>query len=1013
MTYNGFKRLWFYLRKAPKGMTINQKTGYITWIPPQEHVGRTFDITMEVTDGEYATTRSFKASIAKTLAIDSSMLEGKRRVVDSTTDLNGLIMQQMSSKGKNGLSRVRIRQLVEKYIPDIPSRIVRFSDVFTLENNGYNEDTWIDFSFDHDKIPDGYSIRDLDLYKLVEYGESIDSEDRVWSPIFSDIEYGSDSSGNPVFRVKLDLLNRKPDKWRGVYFFGFQTATENVNTQVMQKGVSIENQTITCETSTTPWDRAGDPYKEQTCTSTLFPEFEVFVNDFGVSANYRKWNIHIHELVSWVIEAHQKFMVLIPEYYLENEEYYLGNYAKKINIALFDAPLGEHDSYVTPDDGRKTLYLNSNPAINVKTAKASLLHQYFHYAIAHLSHEYSIVESNRPEERWILAARAKWFEDYVDDDLDSYRDVHYGRILEKGLMSVGDALEQYQKVFFMKTISNKCFYDPLDWVVPQLTSPRYKDPGKQHFAEYFRQSCERNKMDYYPYENDKYSPRLKGVTADPMVPAPVHAGLQVLDAMLLYYSHATLFAKKISILDQNENDEGVRYYQTPYRFHPALPEDVSAWTDPAKELWPKLTNIHYIPELGAYSFVVPAVEGALPEGKIAELIIESESNLTVAITSKDPIFTAKKKIAGQPYEVFKSGTRHSYIYGSKGKIPELFVTMTNPSIVDRPIVKVFFRIRDKKNASIEIRLGNDEIITSRPVKHPLRRIHGYVVQKEGSADPIHTVVITNQHGIAQSAPVQENGVFYAKAMLSAGHNMIRYQGFNDQGPQTEIFKEYVYARPYETHEWSLDELAEELKMTFGVVPAKVQFAVAWDTEGGMDIFSTDKAGQTIWRGEPYVGQGLYQNSKRDYMYPEIITYRVANDDSYIDNEFDLDIRYRWTIDRTRYDQYSKETANYKIYILLNEDDVQHKKMLKFQSIVPLKASSSIEEDEVDLVPPDEEETTYRLNNLITVACDKNQICDVKEFDQDRLEQVESRGWENTTIPKHPNWWANNVPGFYW
>ena len=96
---------------------------------------------------------------------------------------------------------------------------------------------------------------------------------------------------------------------------------------------------------------------------------------------------------------------------------------------------------------------------------------------------------------------------------------------------------------------------------------------------------------------------------------------------------------------------------------------------------------------------VPALAGTLPAGKVAVLTIESAQPLAVSVVSKDPGFVGTTTIGPDkvPATGFDTAERSTFVYGTTGTVPRLFVTMANgvtdPLKFANP--KVTFTIRDR------------------------------------------------------------------------------------------------------------------------------------------------------------------------------------------------------------------------------------------------------------------------------------------------------------------------------
>ena len=108
-----------------------------------------------------------------------------------------------------------------------------------------------------------------------------------------------------------------------------------------------------------------------------------------------------------------------------------------------------------------------------------------------------------------------------------------------------------------------------------------------------------------------------------------------------------------------------------------------------------LIGVSFIPAAGAVSFYVPEIASNLPPGKEAQLVVESNSELMVSITSNDTDFAGTNRIGNHAHSWFSTANKTTYSYDANGTVPELFVTVVNPSLDQGATVDVSFKLSDR------------------------------------------------------------------------------------------------------------------------------------------------------------------------------------------------------------------------------------------------------------------------------------------------------------------------------
>jgi len=924
VTYTGNNQLSFSLTESPEGMNIDLSTGEIIWAPQASDEGQSYTVSVSVNDGNRFSAASFQVTVAAPEPVNTEVEGNRLSVVDSSTTLNGMTITAQSTD----LTQINIEKLDASLLPEVPSRIKPVSDVFVVKT-AFTESTIVEFPIT--EIPDGYSIRDVDLYRL---STSDDVEGKFWSPVFVRFSYGGTAS-NRTIKVELNNLV-------GAYFFGFQTTTEtnqgqsnNVNTLFKQARLasvaSSDVSSITCNPDERlPEDTPGDEYKLQTCTDSNTPELIVTVKDFGTSANATKWStVKIEELISWLIDSQSYFDTLGL------------NYDNEFNVAFFDKSpqnglitLG----YVTSGDDRKTLFLNSNAVISSANAQTTAAHEYFHHAQSRSSVEgLELLIDQGSEKRWMIEGSARWFEDRIYDSLNSYRGTGNSRYLEKGLNSKDGGLEPYRRFSFIKMIESKCSGFDSSYINMINVDGTEDKSGLNSFnTELASANC-------------NFGSHLG---------ASKKASLET---ALSYYSYATMLEKKMSLLDFNEEDN-FNFVSSSHQFNQTWLNTISEWLNLTGDTVHKLNGVSTIPAAGAYSFKVPSISGELPEGKVAELVVESNIAVIVSVSSEDIEFIGTNTIGSHSHNWFSTTNQTSYIYDANGTIPELFVTLVNSNLGNNANVDVYFKIRDE--------LDVDTIITSHvtgdQVSNRVVSISGNI--PEEARESTSKVTVT-ANGIATDTTLNSDGSFVADVIVTLGDNIIKAQGFSGSTPVTN--EEIITIKGIESFSTGRNAL----------IASRLVFVLRWDTNStDLDIYSTDKNDGTIWYSDKTEGPGNLDYDNTSGFGPEVVSYRSTSDDVYVNGTFDVDVHY-----------YSgSPSTNYTLNVVLNETEGSNRRLLKFDSVVPHTQSSSSEDGPSG-------SGASRFNDILTVSCSSQRICSLAGIDTSKLIQLGSAAEQSEPV----------------
>ena len=927
VSYTGNRRLSFSLTKAPDGMEIDLSSGEIAWTPAESDEGSTFDVGVSVNDGGRFAETAFEVSVAQPTLIATSLTANVLTVTDTDTNLEGMTISPLDGSGDSAfpddatteLGDLNIALMPDTALQPIPDAVERLSDAFVVKRpHGAGVSLEIALS----ELASGSRVNDVRLYSLTT-AHAQDSGGPVWSPAYVDMEL-RDEAGRAILRVDLDGLH-------GVLFFGAETLVLTAP----PAPATQPTRDIECTPRRRwPWDGPGEEYKKQTCTHADLPELEVTVRDFGTSADSTLWgNVAIVEMVEWLVESRAQFDALDLDY------------DGKFNVEIFYAqpswatPGSVVLGYVTSSDNRKTLHLYG-VGNNSDRAKSTAAHEYFHHAQARSDRAGYDPLIDYVTGDWLIEGSARWFEDFVFDHLDVvYALSSDTRFLEEGLAHPVDSLAAYRRFTFVKLLEGKCpnfnasYRNMINVESGGLLSWRGSEDPRglaQLVVELGTADCD---------FGDHFGADRKAS----------------LEAALAYYSYATMFKRDIALLDPDETSS-YSFQRPNFEFDRERQwmADASNWSNLATSQLPTLQGVDRIPVAGAYSFWVYGTQvGTGFEDKVAELLIESSAELLVSVTSDSPSFGGINTIGTEAHIWFSTTARQNYVYdGYDGVVDKLFVTLVNPSITSAVDVDVRFNVRDAISA--------DAVITSHSSGDEVHRrvvsVAGTIPEAARSA--VSKVVVT-ANGLATETQMNADGTFAAEVVVSLGDNTVKAQGFGASAAVTNAA--IVTIRGVES----------TLSGRNALIASRLVLVLRWDTEGtDVDIYSTDKENRSIWWGNNTAGPGNLDYDDTDGLGPEVVSYRAIDDDIYANGTFDVDVHY-----------YSgSPSTHYTLDVVLNEQHDGDRRLLRFDSVVPLTVSEGTAAGPNGF-------GDSRFNDLLRISCSGAQVCTLSSFDDEKLRQA--------------------------
>lgn len=931
VVYTGDSQLSFSLADSPAGMVVDLNTGEISWTPAAEDGGSTFSVTVKVNDGSQFEEVTFTVDVAALEPINTTTSGETLTVSDGGTSLDG-VQITAGGDGSGAIGDLALEKVPAESVPAIPDWITAITDAFYITGNF---DRSVELRVPLPSLPAGTTLADVNLFGFV---QPEDAEEQLWSSVLLDTRYEGTLDA-PVVVISLENLS-------GMYLFGTKTLQTEAEEggqaparlrQLFDGSVSaaaVEN--VSCTPRNIPLS-VGLNYREQDCTSTDNPAVNVFVKDFATTATSTRWNgTTIEMLVDWLVTAQGGFDDLGLAY------------DNSFNVVV--EPM-DYLGYVTTGNGenRRTLHItDANIAQNV--IKGTAVHEYFHHAQGKLPQAgLDLLINGDARRSWLIEGTSRWFEDRLFDDIDTYIAKEGGtgdRILRPGLNAVGSAgaLRSYQRFSFFKLLASRC-------------------PG---FETGFN-----NLLNVDLATDPSGIVSLSAAMSAAGCNFGDHLGTDraaSLEAAMVYYQYATLSENSIALLDADESDMGFNFLPSTLRFDQTFYASVSEWLILPDESVHRLNNVGSLAPGAAISFSIPAVAGTLPDESVAQLTVLGDRELLVSITSKDASFNGDTQLNGQTHTWFSTTEKSTYTYDSGGSMPELFVTIVNPSFTNAVDTEVNFQVRGE--------LSGDAFILS-PVQGALvdnRVISVIGVIPEGSREGVDRVVV-NSNGIPTETNMAADGSFSALVVIGVGNNIIRAQAF---AGGTAATNESVL---------TVTGMENPAGGSNALVASRVVFVLRWDTGStdpfdpeatDLDIYSIDKNGGlssldgVLYWGEPSVGPGNLDADNVSGFGPEVISYRDVEDPIYIDGSFNVDVHYYSGTVPTRFS----------LDVILNETDGANRRFLKFES---LEASALFNA----MLGGINITGDARFDDVVEISCSSEGICSLATFDATRVAEAGS------------------------
>ncbi len=516
-TYNGKHSLEYKLSKAPKGMSID-KNGIISWTPSNEFAGKSANVNVEIKDKLFSEKLSFDINVTKPKILETKVLSNKEiEVVDTKSDLKGLKIEIKNDTHK--ASDIKLASIEEKAIRAVPDFIKRLSDIFISKEPIKGE---VAFKIPSSALPKGVKLGDIDLYVL-SFVDEVNKE--IWSPVAIDKKY-YEKNGELVLEIVLNGIV-------GEFFIGVpKDKISSIKTRSIKKrNLTKQKNGISCENN--KYD-SSIICKKGSNTITV----EGFYD--------KKWELtDPQDLVSWLIDAQKGFESLNMKY------------KDTFRVKIHQMPRSSWLGFVTGanNENRNVLHITSGKN-DMDLIKATAYHEYFHHSQAKTgknlmkASDYMTINSYRKSGRYpasknyktdrqfFIEGGAQWFEDYVNDGLNSYgfSEWEFHNILNSGLINTQSGEEEerpYLRFAYLKMLKQYCSLD--NYIADLMVYP-FNLGFLDHFKSYINKNCN--------LPNINSSESLSGF-----------------EKSLHFYQNVVMNKQDMSLLDNNEPKKlpGFRY----------------------------------------------------------------------------------------------------------------------------------------------------------------------------------------------------------------------------------------------------------------------------------------------------------------------------------------------------------------------------------------------------------------------------------------------------------------------
>ena len=220
--YTGRYRLYFTLPQGPEGMVIDPNSGVVTWMPQEDDEGRSFDVTVAVTDGTLFEEATFEITVMDPQRIRSSLTRSETdgnvlEITDPDTNLEGLSITSPEDEPPITVRTLAELQQIfelapEENIPVVPDWITPLTDVFVVKGPFQTPvELRLPIGELVDELPEGVQFTDVNLYA---YAEISEVDGLFWTPVSVGFSFEGTHMDDLTYIVSLEGM-------QGLAFFGY------------------------------------------------------------------------------------------------------------------------------------------------------------------------------------------------------------------------------------------------------------------------------------------------------------------------------------------------------------------------------------------------------------------------------------------------------------------------------------------------------------------------------------------------------------------------------------------------------------------------------------------------------------------------------------------------------------------------------------------------------------------------------------------------------------------------
>lgn len=437
--YLGDGALTFSLVEGPPGMGIDTRGGVLSWTPPASAEGTEVRVRVRATDGSYTAEIAFPLKVATSRTVSTS-LQGSKLTVTANGSLQGLAFSFPSQVAPQP-SQVGMASVGSADAPALPEGITRLTDFFRLTPVEAQGEGGIGVALPARLVPNGVPPQLLRLYVYTDEAE--DTEGPAWLAISNEL----DVQPGGVVTLTLYAMGQ-------LCFVGYETAACSLVVEPLRAPtgptaihVGPWNVNVGCQNLLLAAG-ASDP-TAYVCTVTGDVLMTVTVRDF--LPNPWKPAATIEELIGWLVAARQRF------------DTYGLSASPVFSVKLETPPKPSALGWVLGGtERRRVLHMTNLPKPKAEV-QGTGVHEYLHHAQSRtrIAGTSSLIDQGGPG-WWLTEGTARWFEDELYDDLDTYKSKELQpleQVLWPGLAAAPSGTygtRPYARFAFFKFAFNRC-----------------------------------------------------------------------------------------------------------------------------------------------------------------------------------------------------------------------------------------------------------------------------------------------------------------------------------------------------------------------------------------------------------------------------------------------------------------------------------------------------------------------------------------------------------------------------